>query len=89
MCDTSVGIGEVELVGLEVFPNPATGEVTLRMSEVEGCSAELYDMKGGCVLRWGRLEREMRLDVSALPRGTYMLHVATPRGTGVRRIVLQ
>ena len=75
--------------GLEVYPNPSSGVVTVVVGRPVGGTLEVHDAVGRTVLRSERLEREMRLDLSQLPRGVYTVTLDSPDGIATRRLVLQ
>ena len=75
--------------GLEVYPNPSSGVVTVVVGRPVGGTLEVHDAVGRTVLRSERLEREMRLDLSQLPRGVYTVTLDSPGGIATRRLVLQ
>ena len=80
------GIRGVEMeLGMRVYPNPASEEVTVR-SDGEMERYEVYDIMGRMVSR-GRVEgREAKVDVRGLRSGMYELRVKGPRGMAVRRV---
>ncbi len=77
-----------------VFPNPASDDLQVRIifptpTAIEMC---LLDLLGRPYIRWAApaVEREWqhRLDVKALPSGTYLLSLRTPDGAWCRRVVV-
>ena len=72
---------------LKVFPNPATGSLTvegeggrLQLIDLEGHEVISRDLPAGC--------QRSTLDVSALHRGVYILRLSTDTGTATQRVVL-
>jgi hypothetical protein len=80
--------------GIDVYPQPAEGILTVRTGEAGGATLRitLTDLLGREVLR--REARTMRanedidLDVHALPRGNYLLGVEGTRGRVLRVVAL-
>ena len=74
---------EVERIGgvegtpqVEIFPNPTAGQLVLRRGEGHAeTSVELYSADGRRIESRPWQGAELRLDLSALPAGQYMLHI--------------
>jgi len=62
--------------GLKVYPNPASGLVILD-SSLSLSGARILDLQGKMVFETTVTGRQVQLDVSGLPAGTYILSVAT------------
>ncbi len=71
-----------------LFPNPATGRVSV-FSSFGLNSVRLYSVSGAEVLRREGLSGTLAtLELGALPAGTYLVHIDTPAGTAVKRLVV-
>ncbi|NJC27652.1 T9SS type A sorting domain-containing protein [Neolewinella antarctica] len=93
--DLTVSTNEADwAVGMQLYPNPTSGVVTVRAPALAGQSdrmtARVLDVNGRHVpavlsdLSYG----ELRLDLSAAPQGVYFLQLVDASGAGVmRRIV--
>ena len=92
IADDLVGLEEVvlQLDGLEIFPNPATDVVTVRLAE-QGTieSVELFSVTGAKVLERAKPGRDLEMDLSGLPRGMYLLRVEAAERIGVRKLILR
>ena len=88
----TTGINPVEAAAslFTLTPNPTTGTVRVEMGDLEGELA-LHDAAGHEVLRMTveKGQKSVELDLAALPKGTYLVTLATPTGTGTQRLVLQ
>ncbi|MBR4506490.1 MAG: T9SS type A sorting domain-containing protein [Bacteroidales bacterium] len=73
---------------MSLQPNPATDEATV-LSSFGIDEVEMYDMGGASVLRQQASGLEARLDVKALPRGSYIVRIHTPMGVTARKLILQ
>ena len=78
---------------LEVFPNPASEVVNLKLmlEEPQDVQITIFDMQGHLLntRKFDNVSREtIELSVRDLPAGTYMVRLATPNGTNVRQIVV-
>jgi hypothetical protein len=71
-----------------VQPNPATDKATV-LSSVGLTQVEVFDMAGNRVLRQEVSGLSAKVDVAALPRGTYIVRIHTPMGTTSRKLLLQ
>ncbi|WP_082226521.1 Ig-like domain-containing protein [Microscilla marina] len=93
---SAVGISSSLQQLLKIYPNPTSRQVSIRLEKlnVELAKAELYNSKGELVAE--KLLRQVRnndveggLDVSKLPKGTYVLKVITPKQVISRTLVVQ
>ena len=75
------GIGEAVGATVSVHPNPTKGPLWLSR---QALTAEVYDLQGRLLLRQHDTDR---LDLGALPSGTYTLRLTLPDGTATCRIV--
>ena len=84
----SDGVVEAEdLHKVELFPNPADGEVTIRFDSEAPVSAALTDLAGREVKAFS-FQRTTTVDVSHLPAGQYILRLATANGVATRKLVV-
>lgn len=84
----SDGVVEAEdLHKVELFPNPADGEVTIRFDSEAPVSATLTDLAGREVKAFS-FQRTTTVDVSHLPAGQYILRLATANGVATRKLVV-
>ena len=65
-----------------VYPNPTTGGVTISSDEVQ--KVEIYDFLGRTVAVHTLTNK---VDLSALPSGSYTMRISLPQGSTVRRII--
>ena len=77
-----------DLQQVSITPNPATDEATV-LSSFGIDEVDVYDMGGASVLRQQASGLKARLDVKALPRGTYIVRIHTPLGVTARKLILQ
>ena len=69
-------------------PNPASDEAMV-LSSFGINEVEVFDMAGSCVLRQEASGLSAKLDVKALPRGSYIVRIHTPMGITSRKLILQ
>lgn len=91
-CFTNVSIGEQLLSGsMEVFPNPSTGPVTLRLEGIPGpITLQVLDGLGRHVqeLLLPAGTPSVQIDLSGLVNGVYLMNATHAEGRIVRRVVL-
>ncbi|MFA6056797.1 MAG: T9SS type A sorting domain-containing protein [Taibaiella sp.] len=63
--------------GLVVFPNPATGQITVRFDNWPGEPREIRitDVAGNCMVKANMRSREYSLDLGTLKSGTYFIQI--------------
>lgn len=88
--DSTLGVNGVDMVGryVSVSPNPAGDRATV-LSSFGLTAIEAYDPQGRKLYTLPATGLKAELDVSAWPRGTVLLHIHTPAGTTVKRLLLR
>jgi len=72
---------------IEVFPNPATGLITIRSGSIPIEQVSVINLLGVYVLDLPNLrEPEITLDISKLPSGSYFLQIETVGKSTLRRV---
>jgi uncharacterized repeat protein (TIGR01451 family) len=72
-----------------IYPNPGRGEITIASEMIPGSIVLVQDLMGRTVLEQAAADGgTMRLDVRALPAGTYFVKVPSKSGLLVRRVTL-
>lgn len=61
----------------KVFPNPATGVLTVVRSVADRADIRIADLKGAVVLTASIQERSSTIDISGLATGTYIIRITT------------
>ena len=84
------GVTENDMVAryVTVQPNPATNEARV-LSSFGLTRIEAFDAGGRQVMAREASGVEATLDVTAWPRGTYLLRIATPLGTATKKLLVQ
>ncbi|MDZ7845531.1 MAG: T9SS type A sorting domain-containing protein [Owenweeksia sp.] len=86
--DCSIGISEVAISNLEVYPNPTNGNVQLEV-KTNGDqlqSLELYSMSGQLVMSRQLTGQKATVDLSSFADGLYNLKVTTNEGSELHRL---
>ena len=81
-----LGLNDLDLASLKYYPNPADSELTVSYKEPIR-SIEIYDILGKQIKVQKFETNEVRLDVSRLSSGTYMLKVQTDSGSEFVKVV--
>ncbi len=80
------GIGE-QTANVSLYPNPTQGEVTL---EGEGLqSVRIVNAFGQTVYNAKVEGDQVRIDLSNMAKGVYVMHIGTENGNAVRQIVVE
>jgi hypothetical protein len=75
---------------LNLFPNPATTQITLNLPENKAnATYTLYDMQGRIQLTGKTSNTQTEINVATLPRGLYILKIITEKEIITKKIVLQ
>ena len=90
--DSTDFVFEFERLEFGMFPNPTTGEVTLRVDGFHaGVTMQVMDGAGRVV--WSEqnlaLQGNMVFDLSRLSAGTYNVMLSDERGISVKRLAIQ
>jgi hypothetical protein len=91
----TVGLDDLNLTSLRLFPNPTAGQFTVEFSHLDAEDVEfrIVSLTGAVITQVSRYAdagtvRET-FDLSKTPAGVYLVEVQTTSGRSVRRIVLE
>lgn len=73
---------------VQVFPNPADNQLTIRSAELIR-SAEIFNVTGQSVLSQTKTTNEYQLDISGLSAGCYMVRVTLDSRVETYRVVIE
>ena len=84
--EEKVGIENLEVTTVKIYPNPTTGKLKIEGGEVIIESVVIYDVFGKIqkIKNW---ETENGIDISNLPTGVYFVKICTESGEVVRKVV--
>ena len=87
----NVGIEEAATDNISVYPNPAQDRVTVSTGSEPLRKVQLYNMLGQNVREYatGGTASECTLDVSALPKGMYLLKIQSGKSNIVKKIAIE
>ena len=86
--DDKIGIDEVLLADVSLYPNPATSYVVVSGIESQA-SLTLVDAAGRLVAAWTASSDRMTLDISQLPAGQYFLRIALQGAVSVKKLMVK
>lgn len=86
-----VGINEINSGVLAIYPNPATNMVYVELeSNVPAQSVKVFDFTGRLVMEQNVTgATSVKMDISSLNNGMYLLQVVTAQGTSTHKVVKQ
>ena len=73
---------------LQIYPNPANDQVILRFSTDQQATLTIIDLTGSIVRQWP-VTSGKAIDVSALSRGVYLLHLQHDQLLEYRKLIIQ
>ncbi len=82
----ALSVGEQQLVGLAVYPNPSNGHFTMT-AEDDILLVEVFDLTGRLLQVAKPVSREAEMDISSRIPGIYVVKVTTAAGTAALKIV--
>ena len=87
--DNYLGINQNESNILEIFPNPSTGFVTVRMSAIENGNIMVSAANGSMTKSFEINGNETILDLSAFQAGIYFVEVSNGTFVSMHRLILK
>ncbi|SEI03308.1 Por secretion system C-terminal sorting domain-containing protein, partial [Paenimyroides aquimaris] len=82
----SLSVQELDLAQLSYYPNPADSELNISYIE-EINKVEIFTITGQKVLSKEFKSREVKVDLSGLSAGTYMLRIQTEKASQFIKII--
>ncbi len=84
----SVNVRDLKPLPIEVYPNPVSQLLTVRLDEETGSGImQVYNAHGQLVMQQKELNSRLQLDLSRLNAGIYFLRISTPSSVGYKTIV--
>ncbi len=80
--------GATEPEALQVFPNPASGHVSV-VFRTGPCQLSIEDVQGRQVLQATVADNDSEVDISPLRKGLYLARLQTPTATVVKKLVVE
>ncbi len=80
---TPNGIDAASDIIAQVYPNPTNGNITIETNELQ--RVDIFDQMGRQLMS----ATTSKINLSALPRGTYTLRITTHQGVAIKKILKQ
>jgi hypothetical protein len=87
VCISPIGIGEFELGEFNLYPSPASFNITVERGSAIPATIELYNAMGMHINQYETSEAKFEINVSSLSAGTYFIRVTEGEHTGVKSFV--
>ena len=71
-----------------IMPNPAHGDVSV-VSSIQIISIEIYGMDGRKLTEQQFSGSETRIDLSSIPKGTYIVRIHTAKGNTAKKLTVE
>ena len=71
-----VGVQEQDAKNVSVYPNPANNTVTVQLANAAPAKVEIINLVGQTVISQNASTEEVKMDVSNINRGVYMVRIA-------------
>ena len=88
-----VGIDNVEFgnSNFELYPNPATSEVTISVNnlEIQNSKFEIVSLSGQVVDQFEIHNSQFTIDLTSLPAGAYFVRLTSEDSTAVRKLIVR
>jgi hypothetical protein len=84
---TYVDIPEINKMMINIYPNPAFNEITVDGENINQVS--LYDLKGNIISDAPKANNSIKIDVSGLTSGIYIIRIQTNKKVIVKKIIKQ
>jgi PKD repeat protein len=82
-------LSENHIEGLEVYPNPATSNVTVKLPANVSGTVAAYAMSGALVAAPENFAGQATLNVNGWEKGVYFLHVSNGTTTTIQKLIVQ
>ena len=84
---TSVGIDQVNITDMNVFPNPTNGEVNLSLPENVSVNVTIFDAQGKLVAEQMNVTNNGMLNIAHVTPGVYMVRLTADNAIQTFRVV--
>ena len=85
----TANISKNTIQSLKVYPSPATDLLTVSTDGIQITMVDIMDVNGKIIFSNTPQSDNLRMDVSSLPSGIYILNVRTENGKETRRFIKQ
>src|SRR5690606_4233186 len=85
-----LGVGDFLATGLEIYPNPATTEVFIKVPMAAGSDnmqLNVYDINGRLVKQQTVTTGTNKVDIDALEAAQYIFNITTDNGSVSKKVI--
>ena len=75
IADDGLEIIETELIGLSVFPSPATNVLTIQFENINTPLLTVYNINGDLIFQQNKIQSPFNFDASELSAGLYLIYL--------------
>lgn len=88
--DTTLSASDIESLGINIYPNPATSELFIKLNKQEDYTYRLVDLRGVSILK-GSFNNSTRIETENLQTGVYFLQLnqVSSKETFVKKMIIQ
>lgn len=83
----SVGLDQINISDINVFPNPTNGEVNVTMPENMNVDVQIFDAQGKLVAEQMNVTNNGKLNISSVTPGVYMVRLTAENAVQTFRVV--
>ncbi len=84
-----LSLTDLKLMGVKLFPNPATTEVFINIADLRDATVRVFDVNGRRLLEQAISTQLHRIDVASFPAGVYLFDITSSRGKIIKKIIKQ
>ncbi len=84
-----VGIDDVDVAAVRLYPNPASTSVTVDLSGLDAAVVTMVDLNGRVCGQWNVNGSTLTIDLSSYARGAYFVRIAGEQGVAIRKLVVK
>ena len=84
---SSVGLDQMNISDMNVFPNPTNGEVNVSLPENVTVTVEIFDAQGKLVAEQANVNNNDKLNISTVTPGVYMVKLSAENAVQTFRVV--
>jgi len=81
-----LAVSDVAKNEINVFPNPTSDFINIKSNEIIK-SIKLYDIKGSLIKTENSSDKTLKLDISSLPKGNYLISIESESGIETKKII--
>lgn len=84
-----IGLDEFLLSNINLYPNPATSQVSIATGTIELKEVNITNLSGQVVYTSSSSDDTIELDLSELPKGVYMINIKMNDAQATRKLIVQ